>query len=255
MSNKILVSIIAFFGIVFTLTLIVGGIWLYRQSAPVVSINFSETAKDKISPESAKIRAFITSTDSDLVKINRQTDEKLKSIIDYLTSEGIDSKNIRTNKSSYPDYSYNPNMTPDQEKRQTLQASVEIKINNIQEKTTKATEILNKLLELGVNQFDNWQYEYQNNLSSVCRNLEADATKKVNEKFSDYNYGEVVAIDYSSTYDACNQNYDFVSPYMDRSISIPSEIGSSSLPPDLYIGEKEVSVTVNAIARFRNYFI
>jgi uncharacterized protein YggE len=231
------------------------GVYTYSRNTQILSsLPISEKLSKKIKPESAKITLHIRLTGNNLEKMNAEITDKTNSIQEYLVSSGVDRNKIKTNITSYPDYSYYgyPAVEkPDKINSTVLDKSIEVTFDKISQDPTKPNNVLNETIKRGVTQFDSFVYDI-GNIEDVCSDLKNQVELKIQEtaeKKINAIKGKLVKIESQGTNSVgCDNNGYPIAPYYsakDASLSSSEPVRSA---PELLTGETEITVYSNSVA-------
>ena len=232
-------------------------VYTYSRNTQVLSsLPISEKLSKKIKPESATITLHIRLTGSNLEKMNAEITEKSNSIQEYLVSSGLDKSKIKTNITSYPDYSYYAPTLPekpdktDKNVSTVLDKSIELTFEKISSDPTKPNMVLNETIKRGVTQFDSFIYDI-GNVEDICNDLKNQVEIKTQEtarkKIEAIN-GKLVKTESQGTTSAGCDNSGYATPHYstkDANVGI-SEPAKSA--PELLTGETEITVYSNSTA-------
>lgn len=258
-TKKILSILLAIAILVTIIAVAFGGYAIYINSKSLSSFSLNYLSKATITPKDATFNGFITSSGKDVSQLDLESEKKLTAMLDYLKNQGISESNITTNKSSNENYDYQPVInngdTAAQEKTYRLNLNLKVKIDKIEENQLKAATIQSKLVELGINQFDRWEYDYQDNqnLEKVCYDLELKGIEivqsRAKEKITKIG-GSVQAFDFNSSYSQC------VDPSNNQPMyKLDAATATGGSPENqvnkLLLTKRDVSVNVDLVAKYR----
>ena len=258
--TKKILSILLAIAIVVTIVAVAfGGYAIYINSKSLSSFKLNYVSKTRVTPQEATFNGIITSLGKDVNQLDIESEKKLTTMLEYLKNQGIPEANISTNKSSYENYdnqslTNNPN-TPTPETTYRLNLNLKVKIDKIEENQSKATTIQSKLIELGVNQFDRWEYSYQDDqkLDKVCYDLELQGIeiikKRAIEKITKMG-STIETFDFNSSYTQClDQNNNQPIYRLDTATS--GQAGVENQVNKLLLTQRDVSVNIDLIAKYR----
>jgi len=123
---------------------------------PAKTVTISAEGKVIVSPDIAKISFSVVSEGPNAEKIADENNKKMNSVIDFVKSQGIDEKDIKTTQ-----YNLNPRYEYDERTRKswisgyTLTQTILVKIRDL----AKVGKILGGLPELGINQIGSISFE------------------------------------------------------------------------------------------------
>jgi uncharacterized protein YggE len=131
----------------------------YGASLPITrTITVSADAKSIVVPDIAKISFSVVAEGSDPAKLQDENTKKMVAAIDFVKSQVIDSKDIKT-----AAYNLTPNYEYDEKKRKssisgyTSTQSLTVTVRDF----SKVSVILGKLPSLGVNQIQNVSFDVE----------------------------------------------------------------------------------------------
>ncbi len=147
----------------------------YGASLPIVrTITVSADANSIVVPDVAKVSLSVVAEGSDPAKLQDDNTRKMVSVIDFVKSQAIDPKDIKT-----AAYNLSPNYEYDEKKRKsfisgyTSTQSLVITIRDF----GKISVILGKLPSLGVNQIQNVSFEVEDS-DKFTKDAREEAFKK-----------------------------------------------------------------------------
>ncbi|MEK7566084.1 MAG: SIMPL domain-containing protein [Patescibacteria group bacterium] len=236
-------SAIAGFLGVLTLIVIYSVVWgparKYMDSLyPSRTINVSAEGKVTVSPDVAKFSFSVVNEGSDPAKIANDNNVKINKAIDFIKSQGIDAKDIKT-----ISYSLDPNYVYDEKTRRQylsgykLTQSVQVKVRDL----NKVAVVLAGLPELGINQIGSISFEVddQEKFLKEARDKAFDKVKTKAQEMTGKNGVSLGRIINLSEY----QNGPI--PYYGAEKSIGMGGGVASVAPSIQPGTQEITVNVN----------
>ncbi len=226
----------------------------YQNSQPRSTITVQGNASQELSYDSASITYFIQTKglNSEVANLNQENDQKTQTIVDYLTTQGIPTEDIKTNKNTYQDYSFPFNQNPNEEQRIVVDSSIEVQFANVQSDIEKPNEITQELTNLGVTNFSNFNYSISNE-EEICEDLKIqaiqDATEKVEKRIEALG-GEKIIKKNVSEFNGCGQDFY---RYDDFPLAASTELESDAQikPAPVLTGTQEISVSIDLIAEYR----
>lgn len=228
------------------LFVIVAGKAIWRQSsilAPARTISVSAEGKTTVSPDIATLSFSVVSQGADPVKLQTDNNTKVNAAIDFVKSQGVDAKDIKTS-----DYNLSPNYRWDQKTGRStidgyiLNQSVAVKVRDL----NKVSAILGGLPSKGINQIGgvNFSVDDQDKYLNQAREeafTKARAKAEAMAKYSGARIGRVV------TFNENNGGYPYPMYYAkEASLGMGGDV---SMPPAPVIepGSQEVIVNVNVV--------
>lgn len=170
------------FLIVFIVGLIFVGIPALKNFSdslgPAKTITLSAEGKITVVPDVAIISFSVISEGDNPELLAKDSDQKMSSVIEFVKSKGIDSKDIKTT-----NYSLIPRYETDKKTRRTfisgysLTQTVRLKIRDLK----KIAEIMGGLVPLGINQIEGPNFIIDNP-EKFLREARADAFSKIEAK-------------------------------------------------------------------------
>ena len=258
-TKKILPILLAI-TLVLTIFALVFGVYLiYINSKSLSSFTLSYNSKSTVTPKNATFNGFITNTGKNVADLDVEGEKKLSKILEYLKTQNLPQSEISTNKSSYDDYSYQPiSGAQPSDKNYRLDINIKVKIDKIEENQIKATMIQSKLVELGVNRFDKWEYGYQDNenLDKLCYDLQLKGVEIVKQRAVDTISkigGSVQTFDINSTYMQCVDQSNNYPVYRTLETGVPSKVPTApeNETNKLLLTKRDISVNIDLIAKYR----
>ena len=261
--TKKILSILLATTLVLTIFALIFGVYLiYINSKSLSSFTLNYTSKTTITPKNATFDGFISTAGKNVSDLDKESERKLTKMLEYLKTQSIPESDITTNKSSYEDYSYQPVIDKDNttapEKNYRLDVNIKVKIDKIDENQIKATIIQSKLVELGVNRFDKWEYGYQDNenLDKICYDLEIKGIETIKQRAVEKVArigGSIQSFDFNSSYMQCADQSNNFPIY--RSLDSVGTSKAAATPENevnkLLLTKRDVSVNVDLIAKYR----
>jgi len=241
---SLLTLIILFFGIL-------AGIFIWQNSKPISTINVTGEAGKDITPDSYSINFGLEEKGNEISTLNNKVDQKTKDILEYLGTLGINKEQIKTNKSSYPNYTYLPT-GENKENGEVVYISFEIKVENKPELTAKLNDITQKLTELGVTNINPTNYEISSEKrKQICSELEEQATKeafdKAEKQIKNLGGGKIVRKQITGGGSTCTDGT--VYPMYAAVSSEPTKDAKSS--PEVMTGQQKIQASINLVVDYR----
>ncbi len=242
-------SAIAGFLGVLTLVVIYSVIWgparKYMDSLyPSRTINVSAEGKVTVSPDVAKFSFSVVNEGSDPAKIANDNNAKINKAIDFIKSQGVDAKDIKT-----ISYSLEPNYVYDEKTRRQylsgykLTQTVQVKVRDL----NKVAVVLAGLPELGINQIGSISFEVddQEKFLKEARDKAFDKAKTKALEMAAKNGVSIRRIINFSEY----QNGPI--PYYGAEKAMGMGGGVASVAPSIQPGTQEITVNVNITYEIR----
>ncbi len=135
--------------------------YLYRSEATLPvnrSITVSAEGRSTVAPDLARLSFAVISEGEDPEKLQSENSQKMNASVEFVKSQGIDSKDIQTS-----NYNLQPRYEYDEKKKKsfisgyTLSQTVNVKIKDFE----KISPILGKLPSLGINQINGVNFEVE----------------------------------------------------------------------------------------------
>ena len=264
MLKNILYTILAVF--LFLLSVLViggigfGGYYAFQSTKPISAINATSTVKEKIKPNKAttiaslEVKESATTDKKNILNLlNKKADEQTKSVLKLLSDQGIDTKNVKSNKYSTKDYTttYSSDPTKIIEPADMVVVDFTITFENLDANTKKPNEILDGLIDNGITRYNPLNYEVADQ-DIICEKLESQALTKVSDKVKaqiNELKGQVIRIEPNITQSCMNNGYNYPVYKTDFSAAVPTADGS--VAPDVQTGEVELIAVANARAEYR----
>ncbi len=204
---------------------------------PVKTISVSAEGKVTVSPDIAKISFSVVSEGIDPEKIANENNRKMNEAINYIKSQGVDEKDIKTTQ-----YNLSPRYEYDEKSRKTfvsgytLTQTVLVKVRDL----SKVGKILGGLPELGINQIGSISFEVDDpeKYLAEARKQAFDKAKLKAEEMAATNnvkLGEVITF---SEYQGGQPG-----PYMETLGKGGG--GAAQVAPSIQPGTQEVTIQVN----------
>lgn len=132
----------------------------YKESLyPSRTISVSAEGKTVVTPDIASFSFSVVSEGKDAVKISADNVKKMNSAIDYIKSQGIDAKDVKTaGYSLAPRYEYDENTRKTFISGYTITQTVFVKVRDF----SKIGGVLSYLPSLGINQISSLSFEVEN---------------------------------------------------------------------------------------------
>lgn len=254
--NKVIIAILV---ALTTSLLIIGGFGLYTiwdSLQPTSTLTVQGKASRRLSPDTARITFYVTESGTDLNVLNRNLDQKISRLEDYLKSKGIDSTDITVNKSSYPEYNSMPAPEPDPATPQRIraEASFAIVFRDLPNRGDLPNTVLQEVVSLGVTRFDPYGFEFDNR-EEICRELQTEAISDgfvTAEKQMQALGGRRIIRRNLEGMSGCDQDYRVFPMYAEASMPAMSDPGSQNqTPPKLTTGEQELVSQVSIQLTYR----
>ncbi len=136
--------------------------YFYKSSkslAPARTFAVTAEGKTVVAPDVASFTFTVVSEGSDPEKIASDNDKKINAALDFIKTQGIESKDIKTaNYNLSPRYEYDQNQKKTFISGYTLTQTVFVKIRDF----AKIGKILGKLPDLGINQIGSLTFDIEN---------------------------------------------------------------------------------------------
>lgn len=264
MLKKLLYTVLVIFLVLLTILIIggisFGGYYVFQSTKPISVLNGSSTIKEKIKPNKATTIASLEIKEENisdkknlLASLNKKADTETKNVLKLLSDQGIESKNIKTNKYSTKDYSssYSTDPTKLIEPKDMVVVDFTITFENLDTNTKKPNEILEGLINNGITRYNPLNYEIANQ-EVICEKIETQALTKVSEKVKGQILelkGQIIKIEPNITQSCNNNGFGYPVMYKAETASIPASDQSSL--PDVQTGEIELTVVATARAEYR----
>ena len=242
-------SAIAGFLGVLTLVVIYSVVWgparRYMDSLyPSRTINVSAEGKVTVSPDVAKFSFSVVNEGSDPAKIANDNNAKINKAIDFIKSQGVDAKDIKT-----ISYSLDPNYVYDEKTRRQylsgykLTQTVQVKVRDL----NKVAVVLAGLPELGINQIGSISFEVddQEKFLKEARDKAFDKAKTKALEMANKNGVSIRKVINFSEY----QNGPI--PYYGAEKAMGMGGAISSVAPSIQPGTQEITVNVNITYEIR----
>ncbi|OGY67884.1 MAG: hypothetical protein A3H63_01915 [Candidatus Harrisonbacteria bacterium RIFCSPLOWO2_02_FULL_45_10c] len=228
---------------------IVAGKALYRYGAsllPSRTISVSAEGKTIVSPDIASVSFTVVSQGADPEKLAVENTEKMNAAIEYVKSEGVADKDIKTaNYDLSPLYEYDEKRRTSFITGYTLTQTVFVKIRDF----TKIGKVLGKLPDLGINQISSLTFDIDNpdvylNEARALAFEKARAKAKTMAKQNRTRLGRVVT--FSEGYGG------YPRPYLAMSaLGKGGAMEDAAMPPQIEPGSQEVTVNVTVTYEIR----
>jgi uncharacterized protein YggE len=230
----ILLSVLVLGGISF------GGYYAFQSTKPISSLNSTTTVKEKIKPNKATL--------------NKKADEETKNVLKLLAEQGIEAKNIQSNKYSTKDYSatYSSDPTKIIEPKDMVVVDFTITFENLSANTKKPNEILEGLINNGITRYNPLNYQIASQ-EEICDKLESQALTKAAEKVRSQITelkGQIIRIEPNITQSCMNTGFGYPGIYK-AEISAAAPTSEFSNVPDVQTGEIELIAVASARAEYR----
>lgn len=214
----------------------------YVDSTPSSrTISVSAQGKTVVSPDIARMNFSVVTEGKDTVKISEENVKKMNKAIDYVKSQGIESKDIQT--SGYnlsPRYEYDETTRRTFISRYTLTQTVYIKIRDF----AKISTILGTLPGYGVNDISSLSFDIENQDESL-KVARDQAFEKAYAKASEMAKKNKVRIKKVITFSDYQSNYPvYTAKSMDYGRG-GGAIAEAVPAPSIEPGSQEVTVNVN----------
>jgi len=242
-------SAIAGFLGVLTLVIIYSVIWgparKYMDSLyPSRTINVSAEGKVTVSPDVAKFSFSVVNEGSDPAKIANDNNVKINKAIDFIKSQGVDVKDIKT-----ISYSLEPNYVYDEKTRRQylsgyrLTQTVQVKVRDL----NKVAVVLAGLPELGINQIGSISFEVDDpeKFLKEARDKAFDKVKTKAQEIAGKNgvsLGKIINF---------NEYQGGPIPYYAAEKALDMGGGVASMAPSIQPGTQEITVNVSITYEIR----
>ncbi|MEK7478375.1 MAG: SIMPL domain-containing protein [Patescibacteria group bacterium] len=204
------------------------------------TISVSAEGKTVVTPDIAKINFSVVTEGSDTVKISEENIDKMNKAIDFVKTEGIESKDIQT--AGYnlsPKYEYDENKKKSFISGYALTQTVYIKIRNF----SKISNILGMLPGFGINDISSLSFDIENQDESL-KIARDQAFEKAFIKAKEMAKKNRVRIKRVITFSDYQNNY----PIYAKSVSYGiggGAVAESASVPSIEPGSQEVTVNVS----------
>ncbi len=158
--NIVIVGFLVFLAIAVVYCVFWGPAKKYADSLYTAkTINVSAEGKIEISPDLANLSFSVISEGTSTKDIYTDNTDKMNATVEFIKSEGIEEKDIKTTQYSlYPKYEYDEETRKTFISGYTLTQTVSVKVRDL----TKVAEILDGLPPLGINQISNVSFTVEN---------------------------------------------------------------------------------------------
>jgi len=214
----------------------------YVDSTPSSrTISVSAQGKTVVSPDVARMNFSVVTEGKDTVKLSEDNIKKMNKAIDYVKSQGIDSKDIQT--AGYnlsPRYEYDENSRRTFISGYTLTQTVYIKIRDF----SKISTILGALPGYGINDISSLSFDIENQDESL-KVARDQAFEKAYAKASEMAKRNNVRIKKVVTFSDYQNNYPI---YSTKSMAYGlggGPVAESAPAPSIEPGSQEVTVNVS----------
>ncbi len=261
MLKKLLYTILVIFLILLTILVIggiaFGGYYIYQSTKPISVLNGTSTVKEKIKPNKATTIASLEVKEETIIdkknvlaSLNKKADSETKDVLKLLIEQGVESKNIKTNKYSTKDYSsiYSSDPTKVIEPKDMVVVDFTLTFENLDTNTKKPNEILEGLVNNGITRYNPLNYEIANQ-EVLCEKIESQALTKVSDKIKSQVAelkGQIIKIEPNITQSCMNNGFGYP-------IAYKADIQGSGVSdvPDVQTGEIELVATATSRAEYR----
>ena len=158
--NIVIVGFLVFLAVAVVYCVFWGPVKKYADSLySARTINVSAEGKIEVSPDIASLSFSVISEGTSTEDIYTDNTDKMNATVEFIKSEGIEEKDIKTTQ-----YSLSPKYEYDEETRKTfisgytLTQTVSVKVRDL----TKVAEVLGGLPPLGINQIGNVSFTVEN---------------------------------------------------------------------------------------------
>lgn len=201
-------------------------------------ISVSAEGKTVVTPDIAKINFSVVTEGKDTVKISEENIKKMNRAIDFVKSEGVESKDIQT-----AGYDLSPRYEYDEDRRTsfisgyTLTQTVYIKIRNFE----KISSILGALPGFGINNISSLSFDVENQDESL-KAARDQAFEKAFAKAKEMAKKNGVRIKRVITFNEYQNNY----PIYAKSYGMGgAAMESAAVAPTIEAGSQEITVNVS----------
>ncbi len=207
---------------------------------PARTISVSAEGKVTVSPDIAKLSFSVVSEGLDPKVLADDNNQKMKAAIDFVKSQGIDEKDIKTT-----DYNLSPKYEYDEETREssisgyTFTQTVLVKIRDLD----KTADILAGLPPLGINQIGSISFDIDEpeKYLSDARNQAFDKAKEKAAAMAEKNGAKIVRV--INFYE-----YQPLTYYGTKAVSgLGGAESAAPIVPQIEPGSQEVTVQVNVV--------
>ncbi|MEK9154940.1 MAG: SIMPL domain-containing protein [Patescibacteria group bacterium] len=153
---------------------------------PIRTISVSGEGKVVVEPDIAKISFSVVSRGIDPERVAETNNKKMNATIDFVKSEGIDAKDIKTTRYDlHPTYEYDEKIQRSFISGYELNQSVLIKVREL----PKVSKILGQLPSLGINQIDSISFDVDDPEKYLveARNVAYDKAKEKAKSMAEKN--------------------------------------------------------------------
>lgn len=246
------IALIALFGLAIVAMGAVG-VYLYVDSSkPESSLTVEETVTRSITPDTATATFVYNEQGEELEEVNSKLDEVVVNVTNYLKEQGIEDKDIKSNKNSYPDYRYFPDGTNDQVGF-NAEVNFEVTFRDLESEEVNPNAVLDGLVELGINQFYGFNYSIDDT-ESICKELEDEAIEKAIERakkrVDSLGGGRIIKQEIPDTFGSCGNDYGYPFYAVDARAELASADSEGSVP-ELNYGEQELSASASVKVTYK----
>jgi hypothetical protein len=204
--------------------------------APTRTMTVSAEGKTTATPDLAELSFSVVSQGKNPADLDASNNDKMSAVIEFVKSQGIDSKDITTTAYDLsPNYRYDLNTNRNYITGYTLTQTVSVKVRDL----TKVASVIGGLTPLGVNQIGgvNFTFVDTEKFLAVAR---ADALSKVKTKAiamaagADVSLGEVVNV---------GENIVYQVPYAETRNSVAT-MSAGAAAPTIEPGTQDVTDNV-----------
>lgn len=208
---------------------------------PARVINVSAEGKVVVSPDIANLSFSVVSQGKDPEKLQTDNNAKINNALDFIKSEGVESKDIKT-----ADYNLSPNYRYDEKRGvssidgYTLSQTVLVKIRNLE----KAGKILAGLPPRGINQIGGLNFSIEDP-DKFLNEARKEAFEKAFAKAETMAAQNNVRVKGVVTFNEYGGGYPGPIYMRAEAFGKGGDAGPAPMPPSIEPGSQEVTVQVN----------
>ncbi len=232
------------------LFLIIAGksLWYYGQSLyPSRTINITAEGKAIVAPDVANLSFSVISEGKDPEKLQNDNNTKINAVIEFVKSEGVDAKDIKT-----AGYNLSPRYEYDEKTRQsfisgyTLTQTVTIKVRDL----NKVGKIISGLAPRGINQISSLTFDIDDP-DKYLNEARKEAFEKARAKADEMAKQNRVRVKKVVTFSEFSGGYPIYERAFGKGGDLGMPIPAPSVMPTIEPGTQEVTVQVNVIYEIR----
>ncbi len=232
-----LISICFIFGVVVTVGVLKNSTKVEKDISKIPTITISGSADVYTKPDIALVAFSVITSSSNVSEAMNQNTSKMNSIINYIESQGVEEKDIKTtNFNLYPVYAYAHDTGKRTLSGYEVSQSLQIKIRDL----SKIGGIISGATDRGANEMSDLQFIVDNddNLKAQAREkaiLDAQNKAKVLADQLGVKLGKIVSF---------NENLATPTPIYRSSVKLMESSDSEEIP-NIQTGENKISATVS----------